>query len=256
MAPPPPPDPLVDTHASEVEIPSTTGEAMPALLVHAPAGPPRPAVVIGGDITGARNHFIDGIAHELGRAGFDALVPEFFFREGPLVEPDRAAVFARRAQLDDVRAIGDLGAAIDWVRGRDGAGGAGGAVGVLGFCMGGTFALNLAATREDLVTVAYYGFPGPTPAPAGVQGPYPRDQVGTLRGPLLAFWGDQDDRAGREVIREYAAAAAGEDREVVVYPGLDHGFLSTGWDVGAEGHDAAMDSWDRTLALFEAHLTT
>jgi carboxymethylenebutenolidase len=238
----------------EVAVPLPDGTPLPALLVEADGPGPRPAVLVGGDIVGARGPFIDMIAATLADAGFDALVPEFFFREGPLDRVTPESVFARRARLDDLRALRDLQAALDWLRARPAF--AGPRVGVVGFCMGGTFALNLAAARDDLATVAFYGFPGETPAAAGVQGPYPRDEVDAAHGPIRAFWGDADDRAGPDRIAAYVAAMAARDVdfEAVVYPGLGHGFLSAGWEAGAAGHDQAVEAWEATLAFLHKHV--
>ncbi len=240
---------MSDVKSNEIEIALASGEALPALHVET-AGEPRGAVLVAGDIGGARREFIDFIALELGRAGFDSLLPEFFFREGPLTEMSKEAVIERRGKLDDLRVLADLSTSIDWLRSQPRFSGA--RIGTIGFCLGGTFVLNLAAMREDLATVCYYGFPAETPVPAGVQGPYPREEVGKVSGPLLAFWGDQDERAGQENIAAYIAAveASGIDFEAVVYPGLDHAFLMTEWDEGSAGHDSAMDSWRRTLAFF------
>jgi carboxymethylenebutenolidase len=239
---------------SEIEIPVAGGEALPTLLVEADASAPHGAILVVGDIGGARRQFIDFIAGELGKAGYDAIVPEFFFREGPLPEMSKEAVAERRAKLDDVRTIADLSVAIEWLRARPRFHGL--RVGTIGFCLGGTFVLNLASAREDLATVCYYGFPAETPLTAGVQGPYPRDEVDRAAGPLLAFWGDQDQRAGQENIAAYIAAmeARDIDFEAVVYPGLDHAFLTKEWEQGSAGHVPAMDSWRRALAFYAAKL--
>lgn len=245
---------MSDVDTSEIEIPLPSGEALPALLVEAETPTPRGAIMVAGDIGGARREFIDFIATELGRAHYDAIVPEFFFREGPLAEMSREAVIERRAKLDDERVIRDLGTSIDWLRAQPRFGG--GRVGTIGFCLGGTFVLNLAAVRDDLATVCYYGFPGETPVRAGVQGPYPRDEADRVNGPLLAFWGTADERAGQANIAKYVEAlnAREIDFEAVIYEGLDHAFLMTEWDEDSAGHEQAMDSWERTLAFFAAKL--
>jgi dienelactone hydrolase len=244
---------VTEVNTAEIEFALASGESLPALHVEA-AGTPQGAVLVAGDIGGARREFIDMIATELGREGFDALVPEFFFREGPLAEMSKEAVIERRAKLDDLRVLSDLETAIEWLRRQPRF--AGSRVGTIGFCLGGTFVLNLAAMRDDLATVCYYGFPGETPVKAGVQGPYPRDEAEKVSGPLLAFWGDQDQRAGQDNIKAYIAAVEtrGIDFESTVYPGLDHAFLMTEWDPGSEGHEPAMGSWQRTLAFFRQKL--
>jgi carboxymethylenebutenolidase len=238
----------------EIEIPLCSGETLPSLLVGPDGDAQRPAILVAGDIGGARRPFIDLIARQLAGQGYDAIVPEFFFRQGPLSEFTQDAIRARRAKLDDVQTLSDLEAATDWLQRRPVM--AGVTVGAIGFCLGGTFVLNLSARRSDLATVAYYGFPGPTPARAGVQGPYPLDETEGLHGPVLAFWGDQDQRAGQEHIRRYVDSFAQRDVDftAVIYPGLGHNFLAMSWEPDATGHDLAMDSWRQALAFFSSHL--
>jgi dienelactone hydrolase len=158
----------------EVRLPLDTGEELPALYAH----PDResPGVLVVADVYG-RGPFNEDLAARLAVAGFHALLPDSFFRQGPLAEQTREAAIARRPQLDDLRAIADYSAAIDWLRGRAGVVGA--RIGTIGFCMGGTFVLNLAAERDDLATVCYYGFPR-APRTSANPAPSPLDQVDAI----------------------------------------------------------------------------
>lgn len=235
----------------EVRIPLDTGEQLPALYAH--PDHEGPGVLVATDIYG-RSPFYEDLAARLGAAGFHTLLPEHFFRQGPLGERTREAAFARRRQLDDLRALADHGNALDWLRGQPGV--VGGRVGTIGFCMGGTFVLNLAAGRDDLATVCYYGFPqapplSPNPAPA------PLDQLDAIRGPIIAFWGDQDEGAGMDNVAKLADGllARSVDFEHLVYPGLGHGFLARALlDSDDPGHPGAADSWHRTLSFYRRHL--
>src|SRR5713226_4342772 len=123
------------TKAPEVRIEEmqvkVQGGAMPALLA-LPERTPAPGIVIVNDIFG-RSPFYEHLAGRLAQAGFVALDPEFFFREGPLPEPTREAAMARRPKLNEKRTLADLGAAIDWLRGRRDVSGR---IGTIGFCMG------------------------------------------------------------------------------------------------------------------------
>jgi dienelactone hydrolase len=241
----------------EVTIPLPSGEGMPALL--AGPGGQAPGVVIVPDIFG-RIAFYESLAERLAAAGLYALLPDPFWRLGPLPaaegpEKAREAARARRRRLDDRLALDDLSAAIDWLRGRPEV--QGDRLGTIGFCMGGTYVLNLAAERDDLATVCYYGFPAggnagqPNPAPA------PIDQAGTVSGPILGFWGDQDAGVGMDNVERYTEAlrARGVDLDRVIYPGLGHGFLRAAFqDAQAHGHQDAVGSWERALAFWREHL--
>jgi carboxymethylenebutenolidase len=245
----------------EVAIALPTGEELPALYAHAAAGPDgdpvpeagRPAVLIVHDIYG-RTPFYEDLAARLAGAGFHALLPDGFFRQGPLAERTREAAFARRAKLDDLRALADFSAAADWLRARPEAAGA--RTGTIGFCMGGTLVLNLAAQREDLATVCYYGFPRPHPMGPN-PGPSPLDQVAVMRGPIIGFWGDGDEGVGMDNVAAFAASAGrhGLDFDHQVYHGVGHGFLAQALaDPDHPGHGHASDSWERTLAFYRTHL--
>jgi carboxymethylenebutenolidase len=230
---------------------------MPAFVAENAGTSPRGVVLVVGDIHGARSPFYEHLATLLAEHGFDAIVPEFFFRVGPLSEPTQEAAFARKAKLDERQVLRDLDQAITWAQRRPKHGGA--RVGTLGFCLGGTFVLDLAAIRSDLATVCYYGFPAGPPGPPGDperSAPKPLDEVDRIGGPLLGFWGDRDERVGVANVELFAQQLneRGADFEHVVYPGLDHGFLQACFEPGAEGHEHARQSWDRTLAFFDHHL--
>ena len=139
-----------------------------------------------------------------------------------------------------------MSAAIDWLRARSDVNGA---VGTIGFCMGGTQALLLAARRDDLAaTVSYYGFP----ADARTD-PSPIEIAANMHGPILGHWGDQDAGAGMENVEKLRAAleSAAVEYEFHIYPDLGHGFLKTSLeDSKTPGYEQACTSWRRTLEFY------
>src|SRR2546428_5185249 len=180
--------PLPKVHAEDVAVEVGDGARMPALLA-LPERTPASAVLVINDVFG-RSEFYEHLTRRLAQAGFIALDPEFFVREGPLPEPTREAAMARRPTLNEKRTLADLGAAIDWLRGRRVASGK---VGTIGFCMGATFVLNLAAERGDLAaSVSYYGFP----ASSTHDPPPPPDGADRLQGPILRHPGGPDSGSG------------------------------------------------------------
>jgi dienelactone hydrolase len=243
----------------EVAIPLPGGEELPALYAHPEQAPGAtgaaraPGVLIATDVYG-RTPFYEDLAARLAGAGFHALLPEPFFRQGPLANRGREAAFARRGKLDDLLAIDGYLSAADWLHARPEI--ASGRVGTIGFCMGGTFVLDLAAERGGLATVCYYGFP--RSRPMGLRpGPSPLDRVASMRGPIIGFWGDQDEGVGMDNVAAFADAARrrGVDLDHTVYPGLGHGFLAQALtDPDHSGHEQACDSWDRTIAFYHRHL--
>lgn len=238
----------------EVQIPVANGEKMPGLLAR-PEGGEGAGVLIINDIMG-RSPFYEDLAARLATAGFVALCPEFFFRQGPLEEQSFPAAFARRAKLDEKNAVRDLSAAIDWLKQQPGV--RGGKAGTIGFCMGGTLILNLAAARKDLVSVCFYGFPAGAGAEAKPTSPTaPLDQVDQINGPLLAFWGDQDTMVGQDNVEKLAQGLQqrGVDFAYKVYPGLGHGFMAQSrLDPDHAAYEAACEAWTRTLEFYRQHL--
>src|SRR5436309_1360591 len=193
------------------------GGAMPTLVAF-PERSRAPAVLVVNDVFG-RSQFSEHPARRLAQAGFVAATPEFFFREGPLPEPTRDAAMARAKRLDFSRLVDDMAAAIDWLRTRPETNGA---VGTIGFCMGGTIVLLLAARRPDLAaSVCYYGFPADMRTSAR-----PIDLAAKMKGPILGHWGDQDAGVGMDNVKGLDAelTASGVEHELHIYAALGHGF--------------------------------
>src|SRR5712692_80558 len=89
--------PIPDVHVEDAAIPVEDG-TMPGLAA-LPERVPAPGVVIINDVFG-RSPFYEHLAGRLAQAGFVALDPEFFFREGPLPEQTREASQERATRLD------------------------------------------------------------------------------------------------------------------------------------------------------------
>lgn len=232
---------------AQVETPGD-GRTIPGLLVM-PEGDARGAVVIAHDIHGA-NPFYRDLARRLASVGFAALLPDLFVRQGPAPDTSRESSMARGRALVQSEAVVDLTGAIEWLRGQPGMGER---IGLLGFCMGGTLAMLLAAEEGGPdAAVAFYGFPGNPPT--DLKPRVPLAEASSVRVPLLAIWGDQDAGVGMDKVQAYRAALAEADRqfEFVVYPGPGHGFLT--FDPDAASYTEAQDAWARTLAFFEAEL--
>lgn len=187
----------------------------------------------------------------LADAGFLALCPEYFFRLGPLSayspEGDRPAGAVRVSKLDVAQWPVDLDRAADWLRAHSLGDGQ---LGTLGFCMGGSAALLMAARRTDAAaSVSYYGFVR-TP---GRRAPSPIDHAHEMRGAILGHWGAADPAIPVQDVGDLDAALdrAGVEHEFHVYEGLGHNFLEPLLLAGdASGHEDACRSWTRTLTFF------
>lgn len=207
-----------------------------------------PGVVLIHDVFG-HSEFYRDMGQRLAAAGFTTLLPDLFHRQGPIPHRDREAASARRARLDDRVALADLAAALQYLRDEEGAP----RVGTIGFCMGGTLAMLLAAREPLAAAVVFYGFPasrGRTElAPFQVL-----DEVDRIAAPLLGFWGDQDAGVGMDNVQRLDTTLDehGKPHEIVIYPGLPHGFLT--FDEAAPFGQESRDAWTRTLAFFADRL--
>ena len=116
-----------------------------------------------------------------------------------------------------------------------------GEVSVLGFCFGGTYAFHLAANDGRIQTaVAFYG-----QAPAA-------DEIARIACPVLAFYGDQDERL-MESLPQLKQDMAKHDKnfEAVVYSGTGHAFFNN-TNTRAYNAEFAKDAWDKTLEFLRA----
>jgi dienelactone hydrolase len=241
--------PIPQVRTQEVAIELDSGERLPGLLA-LPERTPAPVVLVVNDVFG-RSDFYEHLTRRIAQAGHIALDVEFFFREGMVAPGDRAAAQERRGRLDHSRALDDLDAAIAWLQERSDVRGP--RVGTIGFCMGGTFVLQLAARRAHLATVSYYGFP----AARGASVRSPVELADDMHGPILGHWGDQDAGVGMENVQalDEKLTSGGVDHTFHVYPGLGHGFLKALLDdEGAPSHDLACQSWIRTLDFWSGEL--
>jgi dienelactone hydrolase len=235
----------------EVEVPLIGNlEKMPALLCRPQTGAGAGVLVVA-DVFG-RSPFYEDLAGRLALAGFTSLLPDYFFRQGPLSESTREAALARRDKLDQNQSLVDLSQALDWLHLQPFAAGR---LGTIGFCMGGTLVLDLAAERDDLATVCYYGFPAGGAVPGNP--PAPLTLADHMNGPILGFWGDLDTGVGMENVERLAAAlkARGIEFEHTVYPGLGHGFMAASrLDPAHAAYEAACQSWTRTIEFYRTHI--
>src|SRR5437764_9145222 len=107
------------------------------------------------------------IARRFAELGYDAVMPNLYWREAPGASPDDAAAAARaKGGVPDERLIGDVAGAAQYLRSLPSSNGK---VGVIGYCSGGRQSV-LAACNVDLdAAVDCYGaFVGGTP-PEGFQ---------------------------------------------------------------------------------------
>ena len=129
--------------------------------------------------------------------------------------------------------IATLKACVDYLMADKGVDGT---VAVLGFCFGGTYAFHLAA--NDARVKAVVPFYGQAPS---------REEVALITCPVLAFYGDKDERLMVSLPKlKEDMANAHKNFEAVVYEGVGHAFFN---DTNTRAYDetSAHDEWEKTL---------
>ena len=221
------------------------GDALVPVFHARPDGMPAAGVVLHPDIMGLRPLF-DTMALRLASHGLAVAAVEPFARK---TESERAAgsdIGTRMkwvAELDDDEQLDDLSAAADLLVVEDGVT----SVGVLGFCMGGMYALEAAATERFDRAVAFYGMLRLPDAWKATGRRSPLDTASDVC-PTLAIFGSADAFTPAADIDALRAAWAGrDDCEIVVVEGAEHGFVHDPDRPAHRAEDAAA-LWTRALA--------
>jgi carboxymethylenebutenolidase len=227
----------------------TTDGQMPAFEAF-PEGDPKGAIVVVQEAFGVTTH-IEHIATRLADAGWRAIAPAFFHRQGSpvLAYDDFASVMPIMQQLTAAGIDVDLNAAFDYLAG---AGFAASQTGIVGFCMGGSVTFHAATLRQLGAAVTFYGG-GVAEGRFGL--PSLIDQAPGLRTPWLGLYGDIDQGIPVDDVNRLRQAAEAVDMstEIVQYPDADHGFnCNDRPDVF--NATAAADAWARTLDWFDRHV--
>ncbi|MFO1327539.1 MAG: dienelactone hydrolase family protein [Rubrivivax sp.] len=225
---------------------------MPAYRA-APAGRTGlPLVLVVSEIFGVHEHIAD-VARRFARAGYFAVAPELFVRQGDAGSYGEIAKLLAEVvnKVPDAQVMGDLDACVAWARtqGADAS-----RVGVTGFCWGGRITWLYSAHQPSVKAgVAWYGrLVGQATA---LHPRHPVDLAAQLKAPVLGLYGGDDGGIPNDTVEQMrkALTAAGQARsEIVLYPGMPHAFHADYRP--SYRKDAAEDGWRRCLAWFGRHL--
>lgn len=233
---------------AELVMLSTTDGEMPA-YVATPTGDATGAIVVVQEAYGLTSHLED-ICRRLAAAGFTAVAPALFHRDGSPGLPygDMEAVIPLMKTLTADGIATDIDAAFDFLAGE---GFAATNCGIIGFCMGGSVAFYTAARRSLGAAVTFYGG-GITQGRFGF--PPQIEVAAQLRTPWLGLYGDLDQGIPPDEVERLreATATAGVPTEIVRYPDAAHGFNCDERDSYHE--PSATDAWQRTLDHFTRNL--
>ncbi len=243
----------MNTKSERVTI-SAGGASMPAYLSRPDDGGNYPGVLVFQEIFGVNRH-IRSIADRVAAEGYVALAPEMFYRNAPGIElgydgEGLTKGIELMSSLTPALIESDVTAAFDWLRTRNDVAGKG--IGAMGFCFGGHVTYRAACVLPIAAAASFYGG-----GIAGTGGPGPAtvDLTPGIRGRILCFFGENDGYIPPPAVDKIRTelAAAGVRHEVIVYPGVGHGFFCD--ERGDYSETAASDAWRRVKDLFRSELS-
>lgn len=228
---------MADLKTGDITFPANGMEGM-GYLAHPDDGEPHPGVVVIQEFWGLDDHIRD-VTRRMAGEGFVALAPDLYHGKSA-TEPDEARKLAMNMNRE--QAVKDLMGSVRHLQSLDNVQPK--KVGCIGFCMGGSLTLALAAATPDVAAAA--------PFYAGMQPP--PDQLARIEAEMFCAFGAEDQGISLDRVQEFEATLKerGRNAEVKVYDGAPHSFFN---DTRPSFRpDAARDAWERSLALFRRAL--
>jgi carboxymethylenebutenolidase len=220
----------------------------------APAGKTGlPVVLVLSEIFGVHEYIAD-TARRFAKAGYLAIAPELFVRQGDAQSYGEVAKLMSEviAKVPDAQVMADLDATVKWAAAN---GGDTKKLGVTGFCWGGRQVWLYAAHNPSVKAgVAWYGR---LVGQASELSPkHPVDVAAGLHGPVLGLYGAADTGIPLDTVDKMKSAlaagnAAAKASSFVVYPDAPHAFHADYRPSFRK--EPAEDGWKRALAWFQQH---
>jgi len=200
------------------------------------------------------HEYIADTARRFARAGYLALAPELFARQGDAQGYGEMAKLIAEviSKVPDAQVMGDLDACVKWAAAN---GGNARKIGVTGFCWGGRQTWLYAAHNPAVKAgVAWYGrLVGEATA---LTPRHPVDVAGQLHAPVLGLYGEADTGIPLDTVDKMKSAlakgnAAAKSSTFVVYPEAPHAFHADYRPSFRKG--PAEDGWTRAMNWFRQH---
>ncbi|MBX3482934.1 dienelactone hydrolase family protein [Phenylobacterium sp.] len=241
-----PPDGLVQ---SEVMLKAADRE-IPGFLARPAKGGRFPVVILISEIFGLHEYIRD-TCRRLAREGYCVLAPDFFVRAGdPSKLTDFQAILKIVGEASDRQVTGDIRAGIAFLKAQPYADVT--RMAITGFCWGGNIVWEASERLADFKCgVAWYGRLTGDHTVGDAEGKHAIDMAADLHNPVLGLYAGKDSGiplADVEKMKAALKAAGKTGSDIVVYPGVQHGFHADyrpSYD-----RDAATDGWSRMLAFF------
>jgi carboxymethylenebutenolidase len=211
-----------------------------------------PVVLVVHEIFGVHEYIAD-TCRRFAQAGYLAVAPEFFARQG---DPSKYGEMAKLmsevvSKVPDAQVLADLDGAVKWASAN---GGDTARVAVTGFCWGGRITWLYAATGPVRAATAWYGRLVGNPSELLPKNPI--DLAASMRAPVLGLYGEKDGGIPVDTVDKMKVAlatgnAASKAAQFVLYPDTGHAFHADYRPSYRQG--PADDGWKRCLAWFKAN---
>ena len=233
------------------------GFKVPAFYA-APAGKTNlPVILVIQEIFGVHEYIAD-TARRFAQAGYLAIAPELFARQGDASKYNEMAKLMSEvvAKVPDEQVMADLDGAVKWAGAN---GGNLAKVGITGFCWGGRITWLYAAQSSNVKAgVAWYGrLVGTSSA---LTPKHPLELAASLKAPVLGLYGGQDGGIPLATVEQMKQAladaggkgnAAAKTSEFMVYPDAPHAFHADYRP--SYRKEAAEDGFKRAMAWFKTN---
>jgi carboxymethylenebutenolidase len=211
-----------------------------------------PVVLVIQEIFGVHEYIAD-TARRFARAGYMAIAPELYARQGDPTEYGEIAKLQSEivAKVPDAQVMADLDGALQWAAAN---GGNAQKAGITGFCWGGRITWLYAAHGPVKAGVAWYG--RLVGASSQSTPKHPLDLAAQLKAPVLGLYGAADAGIPLDTVDKMKAALASgspaaKASQFVVYPDAPHAFHADYRPSFRKG--PAEDGWKRALEWFRTH---
>ena len=230
----------------------TTRQILPSGLPVNVAGTPEAgkAIVVLQEAFGVNDHIRD-VADRFATAGYFAIAPELFHRDGSpeIAYDDFAAALTHMGNFTKAGLEGDVRDTISYLGtlGIDHS-----SIGIVGYCMGGTVATFIDTLGIVGAAVSFYGG-GVTNGRFGL--PALVELAPEIKAPWMGLFGGLDKGIPMDQVDALEAAMemADQPTEIVVYEEADHGFHCND-RTAVYNAEAAADAAARCLEFFAEYL--
>ncbi|MGI8814918.1 MAG: dienelactone hydrolase family protein [Pseudonocardia sp.] len=212
------------------------------LTIAEPDGVARGGIVVLHEARGMTDG-VRGLVHSLAVEGWRVVAPHLYHRDVADEVDTEEQVADQVGRLTGASVMADTDTAFGWLADH---GVPSDLMGIIGFDLGGSVALVVAAKRSLGAAVTIAGDHITDPLSDDL--PSPLEAAPELTCPWLGLFGERPQDQSPDDVEKLRSAVASADvvADVVIYPDVDHRFHAD--------PEVFADAWQRTLNWFDSHL--